>query len=43
VNNLFGKTPPVVPTAIAGDYRPTNFSLYDVMGRYMNLGVRVRF
>jgi outer membrane receptor protein involved in Fe transport len=43
LNNLFGKTPPVVPTAIAGDYRPTNFSLYDVMGRYMSLGARVRF
>lgn len=43
VNNLFDKDPPIVPTIPYGAYRATNFSLYDVVGRYFTIGWRQSF
>lgn len=43
INNLFDKQPPIVPTIPYGAYRGTNFSLYDVVGRYMTVGARMKF
>ncbi len=43
VNNLFNKEPPIVPSIPYGAYRATNFSLYDVVGRYMTFGVSAKF
>lgn len=43
VNNLFNKEPPLVPSIPYGGYRATNFSLYDVVGRYMTFGVNAKF
>lgn len=43
VNNLFNKTPPIVPSIPYGGYRATNFSLYDVVGRYFTAGFNARF
>ena len=43
VNNLFNKEPPIVPSIPYGGYRATNFSLYDVVGRYMTFGVSAKF
>ncbi|MHA6770309.1 TonB-dependent receptor domain-containing protein [Sphingobium ummariense] len=43
VNNLFNRLPPIVPTIPYGTYRATNFSLYDVVGRYFTGGARVKF
>lgn len=44
VNNLFDKQPPIIPRASLPqlDY-PTIPYVYDVIGRYMTAGVRVRF
>jgi iron complex outermembrane recepter protein len=43
VNNVFGNEPPIVPTSPYGTFRATNFSLYDVYGRYMTVGARLGF
>lgn len=43
VNNLFNKQPPIVPSIPYGGYRATNFSLYDVVGRYVTFGVSAKF
>ena len=43
VNNLFNKTPPIVPSIPYGAYRATNFSLYDVVGRYITVGFNIKF
>lgn len=43
VNNLFNKEPPIVPSIPYGGYRATNFSLYDVVGRYITFGVSAKF
>ncbi|OYW66760.1 MAG: hypothetical protein B7Z40_10115, partial [Bosea sp. 12-68-7] len=43
VNNLFNKNPPIAPNLPAGLWRATNFSLYDVAGRYMTMGAKVKF
>lgn len=42
VNNLFNREPPVAPSAPFGIYYSTNKALYDVIGRYVSVGVRVR-
>ncbi len=42
VNNLFNRKPPVAPSAPFGIYYSTNKALYDVIGRYMSVGVRVK-
>ena len=43
VHNLFDKQPPVFPgNLIAGLIYPTYLPLYDVVGRYMTVGVRLR-
>lgn len=43
VHNLFDKQPPVFPgNLIAGLIYPTFLPLYDVVGRYMTVGVRIR-
>jgi outer membrane receptor protein involved in Fe transport len=43
VNNLFNTDPPLAPNIPSGLYRATNFSLYDVLGRFYTAGARVRF
>jgi iron complex outermembrane receptor protein len=43
VNNLFDRQPPIVPTIPYGGYRSTNFSLYDVIGRYFTAGFQFKF
>ena len=44
VNNLFNKRPPVFanPTQPGNTY-PTYARLYDVMGRYFTVGVKMKF
>ena len=43
VHNLFDKQPPIFPgNLIAGLIYPTYLPLYDVVGRYMTMGVRIR-
>lgn len=42
VNNLFNRGAPVAPSAPFGIYYSTNKSLYDLIGRYVSAGVRVR-
>jgi len=44
VNNLFDKKPPVVPDVSSpGLYFPTASSVYDVVGRFITVGVKFRF
>lgn len=43
INNLFDQDPPLAPLPQGTIYRLTNPALYDVVGRYMTAGVRVRF
>jgi outer membrane receptor protein involved in Fe transport len=43
VNNLFDKTPPIVPIGTLGTFFPTNAALYDVIGRYYSVGVNFKF
>ncbi len=43
INNLFDKTPPLVPGTIPGVNFPTIFSLYDTVGRTYTAGLRFRF
>ena len=43
VNNLFNEHPPIIPSgAFQYDY-PTNASLYDVAGRTITVGARMKF
>lgn len=41
VNNAFDKDPPKVPSAFPA--RATNFALYDALGRYATVGVKMKF
>lgn len=44
VNNLFNRKPPLVAdTSSPGLYFPTASAVYDVVGRFMSVGVRLRF
>ncbi len=43
INNLFDKDPPLIPGVTPGVNFPTNFALYDVIGRAFTAGVRVKF
>lgn len=43
MNNVFNQDPPIAPAVPFGNYRPTNASLYDTLGRYTTVGVRLRF
>jgi outer membrane receptor protein involved in Fe transport len=45
INNLFNQPPPLDPLATAGGttYRATNFGLYDVIGRYISVGLNMTF
>ena len=44
INNLFNKKPPLLPTNSGpGQYYPTILELYDVMGRYFTVGVKVHY
>lgn len=44
VNNLFNRKPPVVADVSSpGLYFPTASAVYDVVGRFMSAGVRLRF
>jgi outer membrane receptor protein involved in Fe transport len=43
VSNLFNKDPPPAPPQSTTFQQPTNAALYDTIGRYYTLGVRVKF
>jgi iron complex outermembrane receptor protein len=43
INNLMNRNPPVFPTLATVVWDSTNFSLYDVLGRYYTAGLRFRF
>lgn len=43
VNNLFDKDPPIVPTGAVTTPRATNGYLYDMLGRYYTVGLRLAF
>ena len=43
INNLFDKNPPIIPGLTPGVNLPTNISTYDVIGRSVTAGVRVKF
>ena len=44
VNNLFNRRPPVIPNAQQpSNTYPTYFQLYDIMGRYLTVGARIKF
>ena len=43
VNNLFDKDPPLDPQGSLIVFNRTNPALYDVIGRYMTAGVKIRF
>ena len=43
VNNLFNADPPVFNSVVSVTERPSNFALYDVIGRYFTVGARIRF
>ena len=43
VNNLFDKDPPAIPTLYFYGYQPTNYQVYDVIGRQFTSGVRLSF
>jgi len=42
VNNLFNQDPPVTATRPSSFSNPTNFGLYDVLGRRFTVGLRVK-
>jgi hypothetical protein len=42
VSNLFDQDPPSTATATSNSLTPTNFSLYDILGRRFTLGFRFR-
>jgi outer membrane receptor protein involved in Fe transport len=43
VNNLFDKTPPIMPMGGYGLWIPTNMGLYDILGRRYTMGVKAKF
>jgi outer membrane receptor protein involved in Fe transport len=43
INNLFDRDPPIAPQQSSERFRPTNFGVYDAIGRYYTLGARVKF
>lgn len=43
VNNLFNQMPRIAPAVPFGNYRPTNASLYDTVGRFFTVGVKIDF
>ena len=43
VNNLFNRDPPAVPPTSSTFQQPTNASLYDTLGLYFTVGVRLKF
>ncbi len=42
INNLFGRNPPIAPNSPFGVYRTTNPTVYDIVGRFITVGARVR-
>jgi outer membrane receptor protein involved in Fe transport len=45
INNLLDKDPPMIPSGAAGGINEssTNGQIYDVVGRYYRVGIRVRW
>ncbi|WP_157220647.1 TonB-dependent receptor domain-containing protein [Flavisphingomonas formosensis] len=43
INNLFDKDPPLIPGTTPGVNLPTNFTVYDTVGRAFTAGVRFKF
>jgi iron complex outermembrane recepter protein len=43
VNNLFNRFPPILPVGLFAVTYPTNSTLYDVAGRMITVGARVKF
>jgi outer membrane receptor protein involved in Fe transport len=43
INNLFDQDPPITPNGALTTPRPANGALYDLVGRYFSVGVRMAF
>jgi outer membrane receptor protein involved in Fe transport len=43
INNIFNQKPRIAPSVPFGNYRPTNASLYDTIGMFITVGVRLQF
>jgi outer membrane receptor protein involved in Fe transport len=43
INNVFDRDPPIAPQQSSERFRPTNFAVYDAIGRYYTAGMRVKF
>lgn len=43
INNLFDKSPPIIPGTTPGVNLPTNIAVYDIVGRAYTAGVRFKF
>jgi outer membrane receptor protein involved in Fe transport len=43
VNNLFDRSPPLIPGTVPGVNLPTNIAIYDFIGRAFTAGVRFKF
>jgi hypothetical protein len=43
INNLFNKGPPNVPVGVFGAFAPTNAELYDALGRYLSVAIRLQY
>lgn len=43
INNLLNQAPPNVPVGVFGAFTPTNAELYDALGRYISIGIRLRY
>ncbi|MCG2840339.1 TonB-dependent receptor [Sandaracinobacter sp. RS1-74] len=43
INNLFDKDPPLIPGTTPGVNLPTNFAIYDMVGRTFTAGLRFQF
>lgn len=43
INNLFDRSPPLIPGTVPGVNLPTNIAVYDIIGRAFTAGVRFKF
>ena len=43
INNILDSDPPVAPGNNSANFIPTNFELYETIGRYYTAGLRFKF
>jgi iron complex outermembrane receptor protein len=43
VNNVFDKDPPIVPNSIVGGALPNTYTVYDLLGRRLFVGLTANF